>query len=454
MFTSRDPSSGAIIQSFRSHALTRVVRILDRVAAAQVRWAATAPSERSACLLRLAAALRSQRQALAATITGEMGKRTAEALGEIDKCALVCEFYAVHGQAFLEPERIHTDGMESYVEYPPAGVVLAVMPWNFPLWQIVRCAVPALVAGNGVVAKPASATPATALMFESLVAASGVPPDLLRVILLADHDKLDAVVAHPAVAVVSLTGPERAGRALAESAGRHLKRSVLELGGSDPLLVFADADVDAAVDAAVAARFLNCGQSCIAPKRLIVVPEVAELFVARLHAAIAAMRIGDPRSGDTDLGPMASRKGRARLHAQVRDSVAAGARLLLGGEVPDGPGAFYPPTLLDHVTPGMPAFDDEVFGPVACVVRATSDSHALQLASATRYGLGASLWTADTERAQRLARFMPVGMVAVNTTVRSDPRLPFGGVKASGYGRELGYHGLREFTAPRAMLVR
>ncbi|NBU59435.1 MAG: NAD-dependent succinate-semialdehyde dehydrogenase [Betaproteobacteria bacterium] len=453
MFTSRDPSSGAIIQSFRSHSLTRVMRIVDRVAAAQVRWAATAPSERSACLVRLAGGLRAQRHALASTLTDEMGKRTAEALGEIDKCALVCDFYAVHGQAFLEPERVATDAGEGYVEYPPAGVVLAVMPWNFPLWQIVRCAVPALVAGNGVLVKPAASTPASALMLESLVAAAGFSPDLLRVIL-ADERNLEPVIAHPAVAVVSLTGSERAGREVAQLAGRYLRRTVLELGGSDAFVVLADADVPAAVEAAVSARFLNCGQSCIAPKRLIVVPEVADAFIEGARRAIADLRTGDPRATETGLGPMASREARTRLHQQVRASVAAGARVLLGGKPLPGVGAYYAPTLLDRVTPGMPAFDDEVFGPVACVTSAVSESHALQLAAATRYGLGASVWSADVERAQRLARFMPVGMVAVNATVRSDPRMPFGGVRASGYGRELSYHGLREFTAPRSVWVR
>lgn len=385
-------------------------------------------------------------------MTGEMGKRTSEALNEVEKCAVACDFYAVHGQAFLEPEHFVTDATESYVEYPPAGVVLAVMPWNFPLWQIVRCAVPALVAGNGVLVKPAAATAATALMLESLLAECGFPPDLTRVIL-ADHRHIEAVIAHPAVAVVSLTGSELAGRGIAELAGRHLRRTILELGGSDAMVVMADADLDVAVRSAVAARFLNCGQSCIAPKRLIVVPEIADAFVAGLRQAIAGLRTGDPRDLETDLGPMASRPARARLHAQVRASITAGAERLLGGEPLPGPGAFYPATLLDRVTPGMAAFDDEVFGPVTCVTRAVSESHALELAATTRFGLGASLWTADVERARRLARFMPVGMVAVNATPRSDPRLPFGGVRASGHGRELSYHGLREFTAPRAVWV-
>jgi succinate-semialdehyde dehydrogenase/glutarate-semialdehyde dehydrogenase len=241
---------------------------------------------------------------------------------------------------------------------------------------------------------------------------------------------------------------------VAQLAGRYLRRTVLELGGSDAFVVLADADVPAAVEAAVSARFLNCGQSCIAPKRLIVVPEVADAFIEGARRAIADLRTGDPRATETGLGPMASREARTRLHQQVRVSVAAGARVLLGGKPLPGVGAYYAPTLLDRVTPGMPAFDDEVFGPVACVTSAVSESHALQLAAATRYGLGASVWSADVERAQRLARFMPVGMVAVNATVRSDPRMPFGGVRASGYGRELSYHGLREFTAPRSVWVR
>jgi len=312
--------------------------------------------------------------------------------------------------------------------------------------------VPALMAGNGVLVKPAPSAPATALMFEALLVEAGCPPDVLRV-LLADIRHLEAVIAHPAVAVVSLTGSTAAGQAVAGLAARHLKRSLLELGGSDPFVVLADADLDAAADAAVLGRFHNCGQSCISPKRLIVVPQLAEAFIDGLQQRIERLRVGDPRDPATDLGPMASPAARAHLHRQVLASRSAGAQCRLGGELLEGEGAFYPPTLLDQVAPGMPAFDEELFGPVACVVRARDDGDALALAAASRYGLGASLWTGDVERGRKLASYMPVGMVAVNALVRSDPRLPFGGIKASGYGRELSYHGLREFTVPRTVWV-
>lgn len=452
MFTSRDPCTGSIIQTFRSLSLSQVKRMVDRVAAAQQRWAATAVEQRGECLSRLAASLRSHRQALAATMTSEVGKRSVEALAEVEKCAVVCDFYATQGHSFLEPEVVLSDASESRVEYPPAGVVLAVMPWNFPLWQVVRCAVPALMAGNGVLVKPAPSAPATALMFEALLVEAGCPPDVLRV-LLADIRHLEAAIAHPAVAVVSLTGSTAAGQAVAGLAARHLKRSLLELGGSDPFVVLADADLDAAADAAVLGRFHNCGQSCISPKRLIVVPQLAEAFIDGLQQRIERLRLGDPRDPATDLGPMASPAARTHLHRQVLASRSAGAQCRLGGELLEGGGAFYPPTLLDQVAPGMPAFDEELFGPVACVVRARDDGDALALAAASRYGLGASLWTGDVERGRKLASYMPVGMVAVNALVRSDPRLPFGGIKASGYGRELSYHGLREFTVPRTVWV-
>jgi len=451
MFVSRDPFDGQRVRSFRRHSTPRLLAIADRVAVAQMRWGATAVDERAACLGRLGQALRDNRQALAATLTSEMGKRTVEALAEVDKCAATCEFYALHGPAFLEPEQLAGDAGFGHVEYPPAGTVLAIMPWNFPLWQLVRCVVPALLAGCGVLAKPAPSTPTTAFLLESLLRDVCGIPELFRVVL-ADPAGVESLIAHPAVAVVSLTGSEQAGRAVASIAGRHLKRCVMELGGSDPFIVFADADVSAAAARAVEGRLLNCGQSCIAPKRLIVVPAVFDAFRLAVRERLQRVRMGDPRAATTDLGPMASRRARDQLHRQVRASIRAGARCLLGGRREAG-SAFYPPTLLDRVAPGMPAFDEELFGPVVCLVPARDDNHALQLASATRFGLGASLWTADVERARKLARFMPVGMVAINSLVRSDPRLPFGGVKASGFGRELSYHGLREFTAPRTVWV-
>jgi succinate-semialdehyde dehydrogenase/glutarate-semialdehyde dehydrogenase len=340
----------------------------------------------------------------------------------------------------------------SYVRFDPLGVVLAIMPWNFPFWQVFRCAAPVLMAGNAMVLKHASNVPRCAREIASVFRGAEFPDGLFQNILV-DAERVGAVIRDPRVAAVTLTGSERAGSAVAAEAGRALKKTVLELGGSDPFVVLADADLPRAARAAADARLVNGGQSCIAAKRFIVEEAVAERFVALLVVEMGARRMGDPLSRETQVGPQARRDLRDALHRQIEASIARGARCLLGGAVPDGPGAFYPPTVLVDVTLGMPAFDEETFGPVAAVIRARDEADAIRLANASPFGLGASLWTEDRPRAERLAAEIEAGSVFVNAQVHSDPRLPFGGIKRSGYGRELAEWGIREFTNVKSVVV-
>jgi succinate-semialdehyde dehydrogenase/glutarate-semialdehyde dehydrogenase len=374
-----------------------------------------------------------------------MGKPVAQGEAELEKSAWVCEHYAEHAAALLAAEPRVTDGGRSLVRFDPLGPVLAIMPWNYPFWQVFRFAAPALMAGNVVLLKHAANVSRCALEIEALLADAGVPAGAFRAVI-ADPPAVAGMIADPRVCGVTLTGSERAGREVAAAAGRALKKTVLELGGSDPFVVLADADVAAAARTAADARLVNSGQSCIAAKRFIVTAPVYDAFLDRLVAAMQGRRQGDPLDPATQLGPQARRDLRDTLHRQVEASCARGATCVLGGRVPGGPGAFYPPTVLASVGPGMPAFDEETFGPVAAVVRARDDDDALALANASAYGLGASVWTADPARAARFVVGLEAGTVFVNAQVRSDPRLPFGGVKRSGHGRELAEYGLREFV--------
>jgi succinate-semialdehyde dehydrogenase/glutarate-semialdehyde dehydrogenase len=342
-------------------------------------------------------------------------------------------------------EERSTEASRSYVRFDPLGPVLAVMPWNFPFWQVFRFAAPTIMAGNVGILKHAPNVSRCALEIEEVFREAGFPAGVFQAIFV-DTDVVARVIADDRVRAVTLTGSPRAGSSVAEQAGRHLKKTVLELGGSDPFIVLADADVTAAARAAAEARLVNSGQSCIAAKRFIVVDAVADQFLDYFGAELGRRRVGDPLQPGTEVGPQARIDLRISLHRQVEESVARGARLLLGGRVPDGPGAFYPPTLLTAVGPGMPAFDEETFGPVAAVIRARDEADALQLANASAYGLGASLWTQDGTRAARLAAELEAGCVFVNAIVKSDPRMPFGGIKHSGYGRELSEYGLKEFV--------
>ncbi len=424
-----------------------------RTAAAQGAWRNRPLDERTAAVARCAALLRERRRAYAELMAREMGKPLAEGEAEIDKCAWVCEYYAETAAATLAPEPVETDAAKSFVAFRPLGTVLAIMPWNFPFWQVVRFAAPALAAGNAALLKHAENVWGCAEALEGLWTDAGLPPDVFRTLFIR-VDQVPAVIRMPSVQAVTLTGSGRAGAAVAALAGAALKKTVLELGGSDPSVILADADVDAAVDACVTSRLINGGQSCIAAKRIVVVEALRAQVEARVVEAMRAHTVGDPMDPRTRVGPIARHDLRDNLARQVRESVHGGATLLLGGTVPDGAGAFYPPTVLTGVAPGMPAYDEELFGPVAAIIAAVDDADALRIANDTSYGLGAAVYTRDVVGGERLAvEVLDAGSCFVNAFVRSDPRLPFGGVKGSGYGRELGTYGLREFVNIKTVYI-
>lgn len=453
VFRSIDPSNNTLVSVREEHGPLDVEHALSQAAAAQTDWARTRLAARCAALNRLAAALRARADECARTMTSEMGKVAAEARAEVEKSAWVCEFYAEHAPAFLAPEAADAGAAHgSWVRFDPLGVVLAVMPWNFPLWQVLRFAAPALAAGNALILKHAPGVQGCAEDVLTAVRDAGLPAGLVQNLRL-DLPAIPAVVADPRIAAVTLTGSSRAGAAVAAIAGQHLKKCVLELGGSDPFIVLPDADLAAAVAAGVRSRTLNAGQSCIAAKRFVVHRDVAEPFAERFTAAMAALTVGDPSDPGTDLGPLARGDLRDALHGQVVASTALGARVRCGGELPEGRGFYYPPTVLDRVAPGMPVVDEETFGPVAALLAADSVDDAVAIANDTPYGLGASLWTQDRALARALAPRIDAGAVYVNSMTFSDPRLPFGGVKASGYGRELGRFGLREFVNVKTVRV-
>jgi succinate-semialdehyde dehydrogenase/glutarate-semialdehyde dehydrogenase len=448
-----NPATGEVLSRHQAMSRDAVGAAVAACVAAQRAWAGARFEERARHLLAAARELRADRDALARLMALEMGKPLAQGLAEVEKCAWVCEFYAERAARFLAREAVATDASKSFVCFEPLGVVLAVMPWNFPLWQVFRFAAPALAAGNGALLKHASNVTGCALAIEALLRRAGLPADLFRTLVIGS-DAVGAVIDHPGVAAVTLTGSTPAGRAVAARAGAALKKTVLELGGSDPYLILADADLAQAVETCAASRLVNGGQSCIAAKRFVVVDAHREacerLFVERM----AARRVGDPLAPGVDVGPMARRDLRDEIHAQVERSVAKGARRLLGGTLPPGPGAFYPPTVLSDVRPGMPAYDEEVFGPVAALIFVRDEDEAIRVANDSPFGLGAAVFTRDVARGEEIAaRRLQAGACFVNAFVRSDPRLPFGGVKESGYGRELGPWGIREFVNIKAVYV-
>jgi succinate-semialdehyde dehydrogenase/glutarate-semialdehyde dehydrogenase len=447
-----NPATGETNETLPETTPEDVERILARADAAWRDWRVRPVTERVALLRAAAAILREHGAAYAGVMAREMGKPLAQGQAEAEKCAWTCEYYAEHAAAFLTHRECETDSNRSYVRFDALGPVLAVMPWNFPFFQVFRFAAPALAAGNVAILKHASNVPRCALEIEDVFRQAGFPAGVFQT-LLSGSDAIGRVIADRRVAAVTLTGSEQAGRAVAAQAGRHLKKVVLELGGSDPFVVLDDADLDVAAPAAARARLVNSGQSCIAAKRFVVVESVADRFLDAFCAAMRAAVVGDPLAEGTTVGPQARVDLRDALHRQVRTSRAQGAELLLGGDVPEGPGAFYPPTVLAAVEPGMAAFDEETFGPAAAVIRARDEADALRLANASSYGLGASVWTEDRARGERLARDIEAGVVFVNGVVRSDPRMPFGGVKNSGYGRELSEFGIREFVNIKTVRV-
>jgi len=452
-FTSINPATGEQLREYPTWSAEEVECVLAAVANATAAWQKTGIDERCALMSRAAEVLRRRRDELAGLITQEMGKLFKEAQGEIDKCAWACDYYADNGPHFLADETINSDAGKSLVAYQPLGTVLAVMPWNFPFWQVFRFAVPALVAGNSGVLKHASNVPQCALAIESVFSEAGFPDDVFRTLMIS-AGQVKAVIEDPRIHAVTLTGSEPAGRQVAATAGAMLKKSVLELGGSDAFIVLEDADLEWAVQQAVVSRYLNVGQSCIAAKRFIVVDAVAEDFLERFKAAVEALLPGDPMAESTTLGPMARTDLREQLHHQVEQSVATGAKVITGGHPLEGAGAYYAATILDQVQPGQPAYSEELFGPVAIVIRARDEADALHIANDSAFGLGSSVWTADSARGERLARQLEAGCSFVNGMVKSDPRLPFGGIKHSGYGRELSHHGIREFVNAKTIWIR
>ncbi|HEX7080579.1 MAG TPA: NAD-dependent succinate-semialdehyde dehydrogenase [Gammaproteobacteria bacterium] len=451
--TTVNPATGRVIARYEPHTDLEIDALLDASSRAFRAFRETGFAERAACLTALAERLRDRASELARLIATEMGKPLRQGEAEVEKCAWVCEHFAEHAEALLSPEIIASEAERSEVVFRPLGPVLAIMPWNFPLWQFFRFAAPALMAGNTAVLRHASNVAGTALAIEKLFVEAGAPDDVVRVALV-DKAAVARIIADPRIAAVTLTGSVAAGRAVASAAGAAVKKTVLELGGSDPYVVLRDADLELAVRCCVESRLINSGQSCIAAKRFIVEAPLLERFVDAFVEAMRAKRAADPLDPSADLGPLAQAKGREKVHEQVRRSVTAGAACVVGGALPDSPGFFYPPTVLTGVQPGMAAFDEEVFGPVAAIVEAADAEQAIELANRTCYGLGAAVFTQDVERGREIAsRRLHAGNCFVNDYVRSDPRLPFGGVKESGYGRELGTFGLREFVNVKTVWI-
>ena len=452
---SLNPATDALVAEYAVMSEAEVDDALARATEAQAQWSRTTDFEaRAAVLTRAAEGLEADREALAALMTAEMGKPIAQGRSEVDKCAWVCRYYARNAASQLASEPIETEFSRSYVAFRPLGLVLAVMPWNFPLWQVFRFAAPALMAGNGGVLKHASNVMGCALAIERIFSDAGAPSGLFTALRIGS-DRVEAVIEDRRIAAVTLTGSTPAGRAVASAAGRALKKTVLELGGSDPYVLLEDADIEHAAKQCVASRLINSGQSCIAAKRFIVPRSIHAAFVEAVVSEMSARTLGDPTRDGTDIGPQARTDLRDELHAQVLASVAAGAKLRLGGECPTGPGAFYPATVLDEVGPGMPAYDEELFGPVAAILPVADETEALRVANDTEFGLGAAIFTRDHARGETLAREqLDAGACFVDDFVRSDPRLPFGGIGASGYGRELAAFGIREFVNIKTVVVR
>jgi succinate-semialdehyde dehydrogenase / glutarate-semialdehyde dehydrogenase len=449
-----NPATGDLITGYDEYTDSEIDSVIKQADAQQRRWMKTDFAERAVLMNNAAIVLKTRREEYAHLMTLEMGKPIAAARAEVDKCAWVCNYYADHAESFLKSETIRTDASESYVAYRPLGVVLAVMPWNFPFWQVFRFAAPALMAGNAGILKHASNVTGCSLAIEDVFKRAGFPENLFRSII-AGSKRMDKVIEHPLIRAVTLTGSVPAGKAVAAKAGSLLKKTVLELGGSDPYIILGDADLDKAVPACVNSRLINNGQSCIAAKRFIVVESVLDEFTERFVRLMKEKKMGNPLDESFDIGPQASADLRDELHDQVQRSIGAGAECVLGGEIPDSPGSWYPPTVLTGVTKGMPAFDEEIFGPVAAIIAAKDEKEAVKLANDSIFGLGASVFTRDVLRGKKIAELeLEAGCCFVNQFVKSDPRLPFGGIKESGYGRELSWFGIREFMNIKTVYIK
>jgi succinate-semialdehyde dehydrogenase/glutarate-semialdehyde dehydrogenase len=449
-----NPANGQEIASYKEMTLEEIGAIIADVDSAYHEWRNTSFDHRATLLRRASELLQNRKEDLGRLMTLEMGKPYTQALAEVTKCATVCEYYADNAERILADQIIETDASKSYVAYRPIGIVFAVMPWNFPFWQVLRFAAPALMAGNAGILKHASNVQGCALEIEKIFYDAGFPKNVFRTLVIGSKNVKDVIV-NPLVKAVTLTGSTPAGKAVASQAGNLLKKTVLELGGSDPYIILEDADLDRAITACMIGRFLNTGQSCIAAKRFIVVDSVLDEFRTKLLEAMKTQKWGDPFKEDVNIGPMVNIRSRNEVHEQVTASIEKGAILLVGGAVPDAEGAFYPATLLDNVKPGMPAFDDEIFGPVASIIPVNDEAEAIKLANQTPFGLGGAVFTRDVEKGEGIAaNEIEAGCCFVNDFVRSDPRLPFGGIKESGYGRELSEVGIREFTNMKTVYIR
>jgi len=447
-----NPATGELLGSVKSASRAEVERIVASAREAFHEWRLLEPSRRSSYFERISKALAASKQKIARMITLEMGKAIKESIAEVEKCAWAFEYYAENGPGFLQPETVKTDATDSYVDFQPLGVIASIMPWNFPVWQCVRFAAPALMAGNTTVFKPSSTTPQSAIMLQTAISESGMNSHCFNVVI-GSGQVADYMIESEGTAAVSFTGSVEVGRRVAESASRQMKKCVLELGGSDPFIVLEDADVEAASDGAVKGRFVNCGQSCIASKRFFVAKRVAEDFIGQFVKKTKALRVGDPMSLQTDIGPMVREDALKALDGQVQGSVKEGAHVEVGGKRLDRPGFYYAPTVMTHVTQRMRVMKEEVFGPVAPIMVVANEKEAVRMANDSEYGLGASVWGEDTRRAEKVAQQLEVGIVTVNNVVASDPRVPFGGVKKSGIGRELSRYGVLEFTNIRAVRI-
>ncbi len=452
-FDTHNPATGQSGRTYEGRTQAEVRDIVVAVDRAFAKWRRRSYSERAGVMKKAAAVLRQRKDEFAALMMEEMGKPISDGRAEVEKCATACDYFADNAERFLAQEKVDLGGPEAFITFEPLGVILAIMPWNFPFWQVFRFAAPTLMAGNVAVLKHASNVPGCALAIETVFREAGFPDDVFRTLLIPSRD-VDAVIDMKEVKAVTLTGSVEAGRKVAAAAAQRLKKSVLELGGSDAYVVLEDADIAKAAKICATARMVNAGQSCIAGKRFIVVEKVLHQFEKAFVAAMKAYEMGDPRDEGTKFGPMYSIAGRDELHEQVKRSIAAGARVLTGGEKPQKPGAWYPPTVLTDVKSGVPAFEEEIFGPVASVIVANDERDAIAIANDSEFGLGSAVITRDLDRGRRIAAHeLESGMSFVNDNVRSDARMPFGGLKHSGYGREVSRYGLLEFVNIKSVLV-
>ena len=453
MLKSINPATTELIREYDEYSYDEVSDIINNANNAQARWKKTSFDERSALLKNLSESLGENKHELSKLMALEMGKPVNQGKNEIEKCVWLCSFYADKAQSLLEDEFFKTNATKSYVTFQPLGIILSIMPWNFPFWQVLRCSVPALMAGNGIILKHSENTSGCALEIEKTIHNSGFPSGVFRTILV-DKSNMKPVIQHSGIAAVTLTGSTRAGRLVAAQAGEKLKKTVLELGGSDPYLILKDADLEYSAEVCATSRLLNSGQTCIAAKRFIVLESVYDEFLQIFKSKLLDWNVGHPLDPHVNVGPLARLDLRDELHRQVNDSIKAGAIPEFGCEIPNGTGAFYPISLLTHVQAGMPAYNEELFGPVAAIIKVANEEEAIHVANDSNYGLGAAIFSKDIDRAEKIAaEKLQAGCCCINTLVKSDPRLPFGGIKDSGYGRELGLDGIREFVNVKTVWV-